>query len=308
MALSFKQRISDYPDLAELDGVAAVPEFNPVLIGKPTFSGEVQEPTYVPPILQFAAPQVIPNRQAVIPGEAPALAYMPEPPPAPLPILLPSSQIESQPQVSVVATVPGATEMPKKFFQKLGSVLSGAAQGFAQGGPGGAIAGGIGGAIAGRVAQMGVERLASRPRTCPEGSVPVLGQCVNLPFGRVRGGGMTLSYGEAVTARYGAALVPASETRTYRRCPKGAVLADDGYCYNRGDITRKQRMWNPGRKPLLTGGDLNAISRAFRAASRLKTQQRRLEKLGMMKKKTTNGRNGSRGIITKAEAAKALRA
>jgi hypothetical protein len=64
------------------------------------------------------------------------------------------------------------------------------------------------------------------------------------------------------------------------------VLGADDLCYNRRDLRKDERKWIPGRKPLLTGGDLNAISRAARAASRVKTQQKRLESLGLLKKPT----------------------
>jgi len=46
-------------------------------------------------------------------------------------------------------------------------------------------------------------------------------------------------------------------------------------------------MWPQPRRPLLTGGDLNAISKASRAASRIERQTKRLQKLGMMRKPTS---------------------
>lgn len=121
--------------------------------------------------------------------------------------------------------------------------------------------------------------------TCPDGSLKVAGKCLDLqPGGSVSGGGMVLNYGEAVMGRYGAALVPAMTSTTVHRCPRGAVLGNDGLCYNKRDLRRSDRMWVPGRKPLLTGGDLNAISKASRAAAKMKTQSKRLQKLGLLPK------------------------
>lgn len=144
----------------------------------------------------------------------------------------------------------------------------------------------LGGAVGGAA-----QNFAAGP--CPPGSVrvpPFIGPCVNTPGGPVTGGGVTLSYGEAVTARYGTALVPASRTLTVRRCPRGAVLANDGYCYNRGSLNKRDRMWIPARKPLLTGGDLNAITKANRAANKIKAQQKRLQAMGMLAKPKTTRR------------------
>jgi len=91
-------------------------------------------------------------------------------------------------------------------------------------------------------------------------------------------------FGEAVQGRFGVALQPAQINSVRLMCPRGSVLGSDNLCYNRGNLARKDRKWIPGRKPLLTGGDLNAISRAARAARRMKLQTRRLQKLGMLEK------------------------
>lgn len=86
------------------------------------------------------------------------------------------------------------------------------------------------------------------------------------------------------------AVTPMRTTQVVRRCQRGAVLAIDGLCYDKKLLRKDQREWPPGRKPLLTGGDLNAISRAARAAGRMKTQQKRLQKLGLLPKPTTQRR------------------
>lgn len=143
---------------------------------------------------------------------------------------------------------------------------------------------------------------------CPDGQIGYPPLCFDVqPGGGTTGGGVVVTQGEAVMGRYGAALQPMTRTQTVARCLPGMVLGNDGLCYNRRDLRKDERKWVPGRKPLLTGGDLNAISRAARAARRVKTQQKRLEKLGLLKKPSRGRPGGSPGVITKAEAARALR-
>ena len=96
--------------------------------------------------------------------------------------------------------------------------------------------------------------------------------------------GRPLGVGEAVMGRYGAALEPGSRMIDRAICLRGMQLGNDGLCYNKGQITNKQRMWPAGRKPLLTGGDMRAISTAARAGRRMDLATKRLQKLGMMKK------------------------
>jgi len=84
--------------------------------------------------------------------------------------------------------------------------------------------------------------------------------------------------------RYGAALEPGSQMIDRAICLRGMQLGDDGLCYNKSQITNKQRMWPAGRKPLLTGGDMRAISIAARAGKRLEGATKRLQRMGMMKK------------------------
>lgn len=90
--------------------------------------------------------------------------------------------------------------------------------------------------------------------------------------------------GEAIMGRYGAALVPGSRIIDRAVCLPGMQLGDDGLCYNKSQITNKQRMWPAGRKPLLSGGDMRAISIAARAGRRLEGATKRLQRMGMMKK------------------------
>lgn len=90
--------------------------------------------------------------------------------------------------------------------------------------------------------------------------------------------------GEAVMGRYGAGLVAEEETRLMHTCLPGMVLGDDGICYNKGQVPNKRRMWPKGRKPLLTGGEMNAITIAARAARRVKSTTKKLQSLGMLER------------------------
>lgn len=164
------------------------------------------------------------------------------------------------------------------------------------GGGGGTVVPGTGGVVPGTPLVPGQPAQGS----CPDGTFrfpPLIGPCVDIvPGGPTQGAGVVLSFGEAVMGRYGAGLVPAMRSVTVNRCPPGAVLGKDNICYNRRDIRRDERKWVPGRRPLLTGGDLNAISRAARAAGKMKTQQKRLQKLGLLAKpKSGRGARRPRG-------------
>jgi len=87
-----------------------------------------------------------------------------------------------------------------------------------------------------------------------------------------------------VMGRYGAALQPGSKIIDRAVCLRGMVVADDGLCYNRSQIKNSERMWPRGRRPLLTGGDMRAISIASRAADRLTRTAVRLQDIGLIKK------------------------
>lgn len=118
---------------------------------------------------------------------------------------------------------------------------------------------------------------------------PRTGDC-SVFIGRTKGpdgagGGFEL--GEAVLGQYGAGLRPGSMVIDRAVCGRGMQLGNDGVCYNKSQISNKQRMWPAGRKPLLTGGDMRAISTAARAGKRMDLATSRLQKLGMMKKPTS---------------------
>jgi len=90
--------------------------------------------------------------------------------------------------------------------------------------------------------------------------------------------------GEAVMGQFGAALVPGRMAVSRAVCIRGMVVGSDGLCYNKSAISNKDRMWPRGRQPLLTGGEMRAISIAARAAGKFERTQKRLQKIGMIKK------------------------
>ena len=122
------------------------------------------------------------------------------------------------------------------------------------------------------------------------------GQCV-APTSPL---GASTMFGEAVMGQYGAALVPGSQIIDRATCPRGTQLGKDGLCYNKSAITNKQRMWPAGRKPLLTGGEMGAISTAARAGRRMELATKRLQKMGMMKKPASR-RALPRGHVARLE-------
>jgi len=96
--------------------------------------------------------------------------------------------------------------------------------------------------------------------------------------------GPGVAVGDAIMGRYGAAYRPGSQIVDRAVCLPGDVVANDGLCYPKASVTNKQRAWPRGRRPLLTGGEMRAISTAARAGRRLELAQKRLQKIGLMKK------------------------
>jgi len=94
----------------------------------------------------------------------------------------------------------------------------------------------------------------------------------------------SMEVGGAVMGRFGAALTPGSRIIDRAICLRGMVLGNDGLCYNSKGFRNSDRMWPRGRKPLLTGGEMRAISVASRAATRLTNAAVRLQDIGLIKK------------------------
>lgn len=93
--------------------------------------------------------------------------------------------------------------------------------------------------------------------------------------------GAELFMGEATMGRFGAGTIPGSKITDVAVCPSGAVLGKDGICYDH--LPNRDRLYPRGRRPLLTGGDMRAISTASRAGKKLDRTNARLRGLGLMK-------------------------
>ena len=113
--------------------------------------------------------------------------------------------------------------------------------------------------------------------------VSVRGGTTRLPSGTVmEDGGPPQRFGPMRAGGY----APDVREQFYRDCGPGAVLAKDGLCYNRRDLRNNERKWPRGRRPLLTGGEVRAISTAASAAKKLQRVQKRLMSLGLLPKPT----------------------
>jgi len=95
----------------------------------------------------------------------------------------------------------------------------------------------------------------------------------------------SLGVGQAVMGRYGAGLQPGNKVIDRAVCLRGMKLGNDGICYDR--IRNSDRMWPKGRRPLLTGGEMRAISIASSAGRRLTKAAVRLHEIGLIKKPIT---------------------
>lgn len=105
--------------------------------------------------------------------------------------------------------------------------------------------------------------------------------------------GPAAGVGQAVVGRFGAGIEPFVRQTQIRDCPRGAVLAVDGLCYNRRDLRNSERFWPRGRRPLLTGGEMRAISTAASAARKLQRKQKDLQELGLLAKPAARRRKGA---------------
>ena len=108
---------------------------------------------------------------------------------------------------------------------------------------------------------------------------PVRGTLPTIPMEQRADGGAPPRFGPMRAGGY----APDVREQFYRDCGPGAVLAKDGLCYNRRDLRNNERKWPKGRRPLLTGGEMRAISTAASAAKRLEKKQKQLRSLGLLK-------------------------
>jgi len=123
----------------------------------------------------------------------------------------------------------------------------------------------------------GGERIAGNGRCSPGTIRDRTGLCVapGSPFGAGR------LEGDVLMGRFGPAVAADEVLRSIAMCPTGMVLGKDSLCYDR--LANRDRKYPRGRRPLLTGGDMRAISRARRAGNRLSTAKEDLVAIGMLK-------------------------
>lgn len=95
---------------------------------------------------------------------------------------------------------------------------------------------------------------------------------------------------QSVNGLFGPGVMPAvvgSRTRQdgsvapIRQCPTGFVLGTDEVCYDK-PARWAHRKHRPGPKPLLSPGEVSAISKAASAAGRVKKNNSKLRKLGLL--------------------------
>jgi len=211
------------------------------------------------------------------------------------------------------------------IHKKIFGGIKGVVGGFLSGGPLGALTGGVGGFLGGGSGGGGAVPQATG---CPPGFLNTGAGCVPIPrtggpvvlppVGRPFLGGITRGFGPQgsvpqptpvqagfrqdlgmaidpaagvpVMGRFGAGFEPSVFMTDTRRCGRGAVLGVDGICYNKRDLRNTERFWPRGRRPLLTGGEMRAISTASSAAKKLQRKQKQLESLGLLKKAAPRSR------------------
>jgi len=175
--------------------------------------------------------------------------------------------------------------------------IIGAVGGFLTGG----VTGAIGGAVRGGRRQGGQPvspmsiagpRNIARRSQCAPGEVRRNGVCRlpragtlaklqrAIPFGAT---GLTAA-GDAIMGQFGAALEPFVDVVQVRKCLPGMVLGKDGNCYNRRDISNKEREWPRGTRPLGTPGEMAALRKAASFGRRMETTVKRMQKIGVLKK------------------------
>lgn len=207
----------------------------------------------------------------------------------------------------------------------IGAIVGGAT-GFLTGGPGGAVVGALSGALGSGGGSTGGQG-SSIPDAntfaggCPPGSYQVGNTCVNpgaalpggSPFTFPTGGTQVGSPGGTAVVPAGGgggmmgaavAVAPFTYSQLRRQCPPGYVLGKDNLCYAKGMIPKKYRKWTYN-KPYITRGDYKAIARADRTRKKLVGLTKKSGAFASMSKPKPRG--GSRGVITKSEAARALR-
>lgn len=136
---------------------------------------------------------------------------------------------------------------------------------------------------------------------CPSGLVKIGNSCVDitaaLPGGRPFVQEVPATRVERQRdrpSRLGGGFPPMMIQSMRSDCGPKHILGDDGLCYPKRGFPNGDRMWPRGRQPLLTGGERNAITKASRAAKKIERTTKQLQRLGMIKKPSTQRRQPPR--------------
>jgi hypothetical protein len=153
----------------------------------------------------------------------------------------------------------------------------------------------IGGLLPGGGAGGGATLPPFQPTPCPDGYVSdgkggckLAGMAPYIP-GDI---GRPDYVWQPVYGRYGAGVTPVAMQTSRRVCPPGYVVGKDGVCYDR--IAKTNRAHNPGTKPFLTGGQVNAIRTARRLEKRFRKLQTGKNALFRAPKKCAPPKKGKR--------------
>lgn len=119
---------------------------------------------------------------------------------------------------------------------------------------------------------------SSSSQACPSGYRWDGSRCVTTGVGAYLPGdvGAPDTGWTAVNGWYGVGRSPLPVQRIVRACPSGWVLGKDGVCYE--SLPRTKRAHNPGARPLLTGGDMNALRKAASLQKKITKINRRFGK------------------------------
>jgi len=111
--------------------------------------------------------------------------------------------------------------------------------------------------------------------------------------------GVSLGFqSEAVMGQYGAGMNPVRRDIMTLDCLPGMVLGKDEICYNRRDISNKERKWPRGTRPLGTPGEMAALRKAASFGRRMETTVKRMQKIGVLKKAAPRRAKGAPKQIT----------
>jgi len=78
--------------------------------------------------------------------------------------------------------------------------------------------------------------------------------------------------------------IPSDRPVMRRVCPRGMVLGKDERCYDRRSIKNRDRKWPKSTRPLGSPEEMRAVRIASRFGGRLELTNKRMQKIGLLKK------------------------